>query len=81
MRLRDTKHEGGRMLCNEELYDLYPSPSIILVIKSRRMSWAGHVAILKKGEVHRGVWWGKTEEKKPYGRRRCRWESNLKMNI
>jgi len=53
----------GRRLRIEELYDLYPSPSIILVIKSRRMSWAGHVAILKKGKVHRVVWWGNMRER------------------
>jgi hypothetical protein len=33
-----------RKLRNEELRDLYPSPSVIRIIKSRRMRWAGHVA-------------------------------------
>jgi hypothetical protein len=33
-----------RKLDNEELRDLYSSPSIIRIIKSRRMRWAGHVA-------------------------------------
>jgi hypothetical protein len=33
-----------RKLHNEELHNLYPSPTIIRMIKSRRMSWAGHVA-------------------------------------
>jgi hypothetical protein len=33
-----------RKLHNEELRDLYSSPSIIIIIKSRRMRWAGHVA-------------------------------------
>jgi hypothetical protein len=35
---------GWRKLHNEELRDMYPSPSIIRVIKPRRMKWAGHVA-------------------------------------
>jgi hypothetical protein len=34
----------GRKLHNEELHDLYSSPSIIRMIQSRRVSWAGHVA-------------------------------------
>jgi PAS domain-containing protein len=33
-----------RKLRNEELHDLYSSPNILRVIKSRRMRWAGHVA-------------------------------------
>jgi hypothetical protein len=39
-----------RRLHNEELYDLYCSPNIIRVIKSRRMRWAGHVARMGGGE-------------------------------
>jgi hypothetical protein len=39
----------GRKLHNEELHDLYPSPIIVRVIKSRRMGWAGHVARMEKG--------------------------------
>jgi len=50
------RYEGGRRLRIEELYHLYFSPGIILVIKSRRMSWAEHVESLKKGGVHRGIW-------------------------
>jgi hypothetical protein len=37
-----------RRLCNEELNNLYSSPSIIPVIKSRRMSWAGHVSCTRE---------------------------------
>jgi hypothetical protein len=47
--------EWGR-LHNEELNDLYSSPNIIRVIKSRRMRWAGHVAGMGKREVHTGSW-------------------------
>jgi hypothetical protein len=47
---------------NEELNDLYPSPNIIRVIKSRRMRWAGHGARMEKREVHTGFWWGDLRE-------------------
>jgi hypothetical protein len=43
-RKRDEVTEGWRKLHNEELRDLYYSPSIIRILKSRRMRWAGHVA-------------------------------------
>jgi hypothetical protein len=43
-----------RKLHNEELNDLYFSPNIFRVIKSRRMRWAGHVARIGRGEVHTG---------------------------
>jgi hypothetical protein len=46
---RDEVTGGWRKLHNEELHSLYPSPSIIRVIKSRRMRWAGNVAHM--GEV------------------------------
>jgi hypothetical protein len=45
-----------RRLHNEELNDLYASSNIIRVIKSRRMRWAGHVAVWGRGEVHTGFW-------------------------
>ena len=57
---------------NEELNDLYCSPNIVQVIKSRRMRWAGHVA--RMGE-RRGVYRfleGKPEVKRPLGRPRRR---------
>jgi hypothetical protein len=41
---RDEVTGGWRKLHNEELHNLYSSPSIIRMIKSRRMRWAGHVA-------------------------------------
>jgi hypothetical protein len=41
---RDEMTVGWRKLHNEELHNLYSSPSIIRMIKSRRMRWAGHVA-------------------------------------
>jgi hypothetical protein len=41
---------GCRKLHNEELHNLYYSPSIIRMIKSRRMRWAGHVARMGEEE-------------------------------
>jgi hypothetical protein len=46
-----------RKLHNEELHELYSSPNIVHVIKSRRMSWAGYVARMGRGEVCTGFWW------------------------
>jgi len=70
-----------RKLHNEELNDLYSSPNIVRVIKSRRMRWVGHVA--RMGE-RRGVFRflvGKPEGKRPLGRPRRRWEDNINMNL
>jgi hypothetical protein len=46
-----------RKLHNEELYNLYSSPSIIRMIKSRRMRWRGHVARMRRRGMHIGYWW------------------------
>jgi hypothetical protein len=55
-----------RRLHNEELNDLYSSPNVIRVIKSR-MRWAGHVARMRKREVHTGFWWGDVKEGDHFG--------------
>jgi hypothetical protein len=47
-----------RKLHNDELHDLYSSPNIVRVIKSRRMRWAGHVARMERREVFTGFWLG-----------------------
>jgi hypothetical protein len=70
-----------RKLHNEELNNLYSLPSIVWVVKSRRMRWAGHVA--RMGEergVHR-VLVGKPEGKRPLVRPRCKWEDNIKLDL
>jgi hypothetical protein len=54
---RDEETGGWRMLHNEELHNLYSSPSIIRVIKSRRMRWAGHVARTGRRGMHVEYWW------------------------
>jgi len=70
-----------RRLHKEELNDLYSSPNIVRVIKSRRMRWAWHVA--RMGE-ERGVYRvlvGKSEGKRPLGRPRHRWVDNIRMDL
>jgi hypothetical protein len=77
---RDEVMGGWRKLHNEELHDLYSLPSIIRIIMSKRMRWAGHMAQLgEKGNV---CWFlvRKPKGKKPLGRPRCRWIDNLKVD-
>jgi hypothetical protein len=51
---RDEVTGGWTKLHNQELHNLYCSPSIIIIIKSRRMRWAGHVALMtEKRNVYR----------------------------
>ena len=69
-------------LCSlEKLNNLYSSPNIVRVIKSRRMRWAGHV--VRMGEERRvyRVLVGKPEGKRPLGRPRRRWVDNIKMDL
>jgi hypothetical protein len=67
---RDGVTAGWRKLHNEELHDIYCSPSIIRIIKSSRMRWAGHVARMgEKKNVYR-LLVGKPEGKRPLGRRK-----------
>ena len=56
-----------RKLHNEELNDLYSSPNIVRVIKSRRMRWAGHVACMEEGRGVHKVLVGKPEERDHWG--------------
>jgi hypothetical protein len=78
---RDGVTGGWRKLHNEELHNLYSSPSIIIIIKSRRMRWARHVARMgEKRNVYR-LLAGKPEGKRPLGRPRRRWMNNIKMGL
>jgi hypothetical protein len=68
---------GLRKLHNEELHNLYSSPSIIRMIKSRRMRWAGHVARMREKRNAYRILVGKPEGKRPVGRPRRRWVDNI----
>jgi hypothetical protein len=64
---------GWRKLRNVELHNLYSSPSIIRMIKSRRMRWAGHVAQMGEKRNAYRILVGKPEGKRPLGKPRRRW--------
>jgi hypothetical protein len=70
-----------RKLHKEELHDLYSTPNIVRVIKSRRMSWAGHVARMGEGRGVCRVLVVKSEGKRPLGRPGRRWEDNIRMDL
>jgi hypothetical protein len=75
------KDGSWRKLQNDELHDLYSSPNIVRVIKSRRMRWAGHVARMGEGRGAYRVLVVSPEDKRPLGRPRRRWEDNIKMDL
>jgi hypothetical protein len=78
---RDEVTGEWRKLHNEELHNLYSSPDIIRLIKSRRMRWAGHVA--RMGE-ERKVWRVLVENpdgERPLGRQRRRWEDGIRTEL
>jgi hypothetical protein len=78
---RDEVRGEWRKLRNEELHDLYSSPSIIRIIKSRRMRWGGHVTRMGvKRNVYR-LLVGKPEGKRPLGRPRLRRVDNIKIDL
>jgi hypothetical protein len=78
---RDEVTGGWRKLHNEEFHNLYSSPSIIRVIKSRRMRWAGHVTLMKEMSNGYRIFVENPEGKRPLGRIRRRWENNNKMDL
>ena len=77
---RDGVTGEWRKLHNEGL-NLYSSPNIVRVIKSRRMKWAGHMARMEEGRGVHKVLVGITEGKRPLRRPRRRWEDNIKMDL
>jgi hypothetical protein len=78
---RDEVMGEWRKLHNEELHDLYSSPSIIRIMKSRRMRLVGHVARMREKRSSFRLLVGKPEGKRPQGRSRCRSVDNIKMDL
>jgi len=68
-------------LQKEELNDLYSSPNIVQVIKSRRMRWAGHVARMGEERWEYRVLLGKPEGRRPLGIPRRRWVDKIRMDL
>jgi hypothetical protein len=78
---RDEVTGDWRKLHNEKLHNLYSSPNIIKLIKSRRMRRAGHVARMGETRNAYRILVGKPEGKRPLGRPRCRWVDNTKIYL
>jgi len=78
---RDEVTGDWRRVHNEELNDLYSSPNIVQVIKSRRMRWVGHVARMGEERGAYRVLVGKPEGKRPLGRHRRRWVDNIRLDL
>jgi hypothetical protein len=78
---RDEAMGEWRKLHNEELNNLYSSPNIVLVIKSRRLRWGGHVARMGEGKSVYKILVGKPEGRKQLGRPRRRRENNIRMDL
>jgi hypothetical protein len=78
---KSEEDESWRKLHNDELHSLYASPSIVRVIKSRRMRWQGHVARMGERRAVYRVLVGRPERKRPLGRLRGRWKDNIRMDL
>jgi hypothetical protein len=70
-----------RKLHNEELRDLYSSPSIIKIIKARRIRWAEHIAGMGERRNVYMLLVGKPEGRRPLGRPRHRWVDNIRRDL
>jgi len=70
-----------RRLHNGELNDLYCSPNILWVIKSRRIRWVGHVARMSEERGVYRILMGKLEGRRPLWRPRRRWVYNIRMDV
>ena len=79
--MREEETRESRRLHNEELYNLYSSPNIILLIKSRRIKWAGHVACMRNRRGAYRIFMGKPDGWRPRERPRLRWDSNITMDL
>jgi hypothetical protein len=78
---RDEVRGEYQKLNNEEFKDLYCSPNIVSVIKSKRMKWAGHVARMGERKGIYKILVGKPKGRRPLGTPSHRWEDNITMNL
>jgi hypothetical protein len=68
-------------LHNDEIHNLYSLLNIVMMIKSRKLRWAGHMARMEEGRGVYRILVGRPEGKRPLGRPRYRWENNIKMDL
>ena len=78
---RDEVIRECRRLHNKELYDLYSSPNIIWVMKSRRMRWMEHIAHMEDRRGANGIWWKTLKDREPLGKPTAIWEDNIKVDL
>jgi hypothetical protein len=78
---RDEVTGEWRKQHNKELCDLYSSQSIIRIIKSRKIRWAGHVAPMGEKRNAYRLLVGQPEGNRLLGRPRCKWVSNIRMDL
>jgi hypothetical protein len=78
---RDEVTGEWKKLHNKELHNLYSSPSIIRIIKSLRMRWAGHVERMREKRIAYRLLVGKPEGKRPLGRPKRMWVHNIRMYL
>jgi hypothetical protein len=78
---RDRVTGGWRKLHNDELHNLYSSPSINRIMKLRRRMRAGHVARMGEKRAAYKLLVGNRKGKRPLGRSRRRWMYNIKMDV
>jgi hypothetical protein len=78
---RDEVTGGCRKLHNEELHNLYSLPSIIRILKSKRMRWAVHLAKIGEKRNAYSILMGKPERKRPLQKPRHTWADNIKIDL
>jgi hypothetical protein len=78
----NSKEDGSwRKLHNDKLHNVYSSPNIVRVIKSRSVRWPGHMTHRGEGRGVYRVLVQRPKWKKSLGRSRLRWEDNIKVNL